>query len=351
MRHSTGFRQSTLAVCAMIAPALAFAAGCGTMVKRDATEQLLSSDAVDRTVSQIDFHDLAGCKVYFDTKYIPNIKSNGFVNSEYIISALRQQLVASNCLLQDRLEDADYVVEARIGALGTDSHEVIVGLPANNFVSTAASVTSTLPPLPAIPEIALAKKNGQLAAAKIGVFAYDRRTRQPVWQSGIAQARSTAQDTWLFGAGPFQQGSIYKGTQFAGAAIAIPVVGKSEPEDPSDETALVAYEDEIHFREEPNPETGAPSASKASQTQPGVWANGPPKRVAPLSAANDGQMPAKKEPPSAPESPKSASPSADSQSAPTSRRVLNSLFYRAPEEHGRLSFVPNPQAAESSAGD
>jgi hypothetical protein len=260
MHYRRDLRRIALSLCAVLG--LLFASGCGTTIKREATAQLLSSDAVDRTVSQIDFSALAGKKVYFDTQYIPNVKDAGFVNSEYIISSLRQQLITSNCLLQEKVDDADYVVEARIGTLGTDSHEVIMGLPANNFVSSAASVVPTLPQLPAIPEIALAKKNGQLAAAKIGVFAYDRRTKQPVWQSGIAQARSTARDTWIFGAGPFQRGSIYRGTQFAGSKIDLPL---SEPEQAEieNDVSLAIYEEELRFARPAEAETAAAAAAEA----------------------------------------------------------------------------------------
>ena len=57
------------------------------------------------------------------------------------------------------------------------------------------------------------------AAAKVSVFAYDRETREPIWQSGIAQAGSSARDTWILGVGPLQYGTIYGGTRFAGKRI------------------------------------------------------------------------------------------------------------------------------------
>src|SRR5438309_1664029 len=103
--------------------ALVVGPGCGTMNSRRATEQLLVSDAVDRAVARIDFSDLAGQKVFLDSRYAKNIKNLNaveYVNEEYIHSSLRQQLFAARCLVQDKLEDADYVVEARIGAVGTD---------------------------------------------------------------------------------------------------------------------------------------------------------------------------------------------------------------------------------------
>jgi hypothetical protein len=73
----------------------------------------------------------------------------------------------------------------------------------------------------AIPEIPFAKKTDQEAVAKIAVFAYNRETGQPLWQSGLVQARSTSKDMWLLGAGPFQRGTIRKGTEFAGEHLAM----------------------------------------------------------------------------------------------------------------------------------
>ncbi|MCA9017458.1 MAG: hypothetical protein KDA77_19200, partial [Planctomycetaceae bacterium] len=203
--------------------------GCGKMLSNSATEQLLTSDAVDQTISHLDFSTLANKKVYFDTTYIKNVKGVGFVNGDYIISSLRQQIVAANCLIQEKQEDADYVIEARVGTLATNGHEVNYGIPASNMLSSAASLVSAAPVIPTIPEISLAKKNNQSAAAKISVFAYNQKTRERVWQSGVLQAKSTALDTWILGAGPFQRGTIYKeGAQFAGSKIAIPLASGEE---------------------------------------------------------------------------------------------------------------------------
>jgi hypothetical protein len=72
-----------------------------------------------------------------------------------------------------------------------------------------------------IPELSVAKREVKSAAAKIAVFAYDRETREPLWQSGVAQAGSNARDTWILGVGPIQYGSIYRGTRFAGKRIGL----------------------------------------------------------------------------------------------------------------------------------
>lgn len=224
--------------------AMIFSAGCGTTKTRLATEQLLMSDAVDQAIADIDFGAMAGQNVYFDSQYIANVKGVGFVNSEYIISSLRQQMVAADCRLQDKATDADFIVEARVGTLGTNGHEVVYGVPANNSLSSAASLMPNTPSIPTIPELALAKRDSQLGAAKIAVFAYERESRRPVWQSGMSRARSTAQDFWLFGAGPFQRGTVYDGNQFAGRRLEIPHL--SEDDTPED-APPVAYDEQFYF--------------------------------------------------------------------------------------------------------
>ena len=197
--------------------------GCGTTTQRFATEQMLVSDAVDQAIHQIDFTHLADSKVFLDTTFLKPVRGMGFVNAEYIISSLRQQLTASRCLVQEKKEDADVIVEPRVGALGTDGHEVTYGLPQTTAVANAAAVFSSNA-IPAVPEISFGRVDAQSGIAKIIVYAYERETKQPVWQSGVAKAESNSNSTWVLGAGPFQKGSIYEDVKFAGKTLKRPPV-------------------------------------------------------------------------------------------------------------------------------
>ena len=194
-----------------------FIAGCGTTREHRATEQLVVSDAVDRSIQDMDFRPLSGRKVYLDTSYLRQVKGEGFVNAEYVISGLRQQILGAGCLIQDSSKEADVIIEARIGALGADNHLVTYGLPENNALNNAARLLPNAPALPSVPEIAVARREAREAAAKIAAFAYDRETRQPIWQSGVRHSIATAKDTWVMGIGPFQGGSIREKTKLAGS--------------------------------------------------------------------------------------------------------------------------------------
>jgi len=219
-------------LCALLLGTLAGSlTGCGTMKSNAATEQMLNSDAVDAAVAKIDFTPLKGQLVYLDTQYMVNHKGVGFVTAEYVISSLRQQMMAAGLLLQTKMEDADYVVEGRIGTLGIDSHEVVYGIPANNLnaAASAAATLSGVPAAPSIPEMSVGRRNAQAGAAKIGVFAYHKESREAIWQSGISVAKATSRDMWIFGVGPFQRGSIHHGkTKFAGETDDAPIASKRE---------------------------------------------------------------------------------------------------------------------------
>jgi hypothetical protein len=193
--------------------------GCGTTQEYTATEQLVMSDAVDRSIANLDFRPLAGRKVYLDNSYLRHVKGESFVNAEYVTSALRQQIVAAGCLLQDANPEADVIIEARIGTLGLDAHRVTFGVPENNALSSAASLIPGAPKIPSIPEIAVARRQAREAAAKVAAFAYDRETKRPIWQSGVNHSLATAKDTWVMGVGPFQGGTIREQTKLAGSGL------------------------------------------------------------------------------------------------------------------------------------
>ena len=188
-------------------------AGCGTTRMTDspraATEMLLVSQAADNAVAQIDFSPLAGRTVFLD----PSGVSDKDVDRGYLMSLVRQQLVAAGALIYDDKTRADYIVDLRAGALGTDRHSMLLGTP-------AVQLPTILPGLPTnLPEIALMKKNDQRGVAKVAVFAYNRITGRALWQSGTVEAESRAKDTWLFGAGPFSRGSIRRQTELAGEPL------------------------------------------------------------------------------------------------------------------------------------
>ncbi len=252
------------------------AVGCGTTrtsnTIRTGTEQLLISDAIDRSVQQIDFKVLEGQPVFLEERLLAEV-----VDKSYLISSLRQHLLANGCVLKEKREDALYIVEPRVGAMGTDNHDLLFGIPALQVPQVA--LAPTLPA--AIPEIPFAKRRDQRGVAKLAVFAYRRDTGQPVWQSGIALSESEANDIWLFGAGPFKRGTIYDGAKFAGARI-------KEDEDSKRPTGVASIGQQAVFAGAPRPgEHPTPQVSgvlQASAQTPAPPAAVPAQAPAPAPA-------------------------------------------------------------------
>lgn len=223
-------------LCLLLVAGVTGWSGCGTTKTLNGTEQLLLSDAVDNAIGRIDFTPLRDQKVFFETKFIKDYKGIGFVNADYVISALRQQMVASGLQLQEKADTADFVIEGRVGALGSDAHDVIYGIPASSILSDAAKAAAAFgqaPPVPGIPELAVAKRSSQVAAAKIAVFAYEAESKERVWQSGTMISKADERNMWILGVGPFQQGTLHQGDiGFAGKDIELPILAKDSKEEP-----------------------------------------------------------------------------------------------------------------------
>jgi hypothetical protein len=204
------------AIPAALRPLVALAVclvGCGTTnwsdSKRTATEQLLVSDAIERAVMKVDMRPLAGHRVFLDTTALSEV-----ADKDYLQSTVRQHVLGSGAVLAEKREEAEIVVEARAGAIGTDRSSVLVGMPQMSL-QIAGNGTS-------LPEMALLKRSDQRAVAKINLFAYHRTTGQPVWQSGLANVATHSRDRWFMGAGPFQDGRIHDRIEFAGEKIRTP---------------------------------------------------------------------------------------------------------------------------------
>lgn len=217
--RSSGLPRRLANRAALILSALAatgIGAGCGTVktsgTARTATEQLLLTNAWDSALQKVDFRPLAGVPVYLDTT---NVTA---VDQGWVVSSLRQSLLTQGVLLRPKQEQAQWVVEARVGAYGTDDYNWLVGIQQTTIPTTITGV-----PAGTIPEIPLIKKQDQRGVAKLALFAYDRSSGQLVWNSGTLVAIATAKDVHVLGVGPIQSGTIRGGgTDFVGIRLPVP---------------------------------------------------------------------------------------------------------------------------------
>lgn len=172
-----------------------FQFGCATIKESDTArtglEQLLISNAVDQSLAKVDFRPVSGAKVFLKTDYLDCVDKN------YIVLSTRSKLLANNCTLVEKADDADVVLEIASGGVGTDRTGLVVGSP-----------EIPLGLMGSIPKINLYERNKAMGTAKLTIVATDTKSKQPVINSGYALARSDHQHWTMLGAGPVMSGSV-----------------------------------------------------------------------------------------------------------------------------------------------
>jgi hypothetical protein len=215
LRFARSVWPPSVAVALFLGSLLVIASGCGTVktsgTARTGTEELLLTNAWDSALQKVDFRPLAGVPVYLDTT---NVTA---VDQGWVVSSLRQAMLTQGVLLRQKQDQAQWVVEARVGAYGTDAYSWLLGLSQTTIPPTVTGVPSGT-----VPELPLIKKSDQQGVAKLALFAYDRSSGQLVWNSGTMVAIATAKDVSVLGVGPIQSGSIRGGTEFVGIRLPVP---------------------------------------------------------------------------------------------------------------------------------
>jgi hypothetical protein len=197
-------------------------AGCGTTkvsgTARTADEQLLLTNAWDDALRKVDFRPLAGVPCYLDPQYATSPIDQG-----WMISSIRQAMLSQGVLLKPKAEQAQWIVEARVGTYGTNEQNLLIGISQTTIPAVAGIPGGTVPEMP------LAKRNRQQGVVKLALYAYDRGTGQVTWTSGTQLATSSAKDVYVGGLGPIQSGSIRSGTEFVG--VRLPTVSDSSSQE------------------------------------------------------------------------------------------------------------------------
>jgi hypothetical protein len=195
-------------------------AGCGTTrstdTTRTGTEQLLLTNAWDKALMRVDFRPLTGVPVFLDTA---NVTA---VDQGWVVSSLREAMLTQGVLIREKREQAQFVVEARVGAYGTDGDSFLVGISQTTIPATLTGI-----PTGTIPELPIVKRSRQTAVAKLALFAYDRASGRLVWSSGTMLDQADTKNVFVGGFGPIKSGSIQDGTEVVGIKIP-PLTGEGE---------------------------------------------------------------------------------------------------------------------------
>ncbi len=186
--------MSRLGICVVV---LFLMTGCTSSstsnTARTSVEQLLISNAVDQSLNKVDFRPFAGQNVFLDDSYLE------CVDKKYLVSSIRHRLLRSGARLAAKAEEADVVIEPRAGAVGTSTADAYLGMP-----------EIVLPGMLTLPEVRLLERKKQRAVAKIGLVAYDPKTKTVLGDGGMSLAESDDSNWYVFGLGPYQNGSVRK---------------------------------------------------------------------------------------------------------------------------------------------
>ena len=191
--------RSTWALAPLV---LMLASGC-TSVKvtgtpRTGTEQLLLTGTWDDALCRVNFHPLAGVKVYLDGQYI------SAVDKDWIISSIRRTMAEQGVLIENNKDKAQVILEVAFGAYGTDQRDSKTGLPGLGLAPSTGG--------PAIVSnssnsLTFSQTNRQDAVVKAALFAYEAKTGRLVWESGTFFNAQGLRDHFLFGHGPYRMSS------------------------------------------------------------------------------------------------------------------------------------------------
>lgn len=186
-------------------------AGCSsvkiTEPPRTATEQLLLSTAADRALRSADLSMFDGKKVYLDGTYFDSY------DPKYVLGTIRDALSRAGAILVPAAANSDVILEARSGALSTDSSSSLIGLPSFGIPIPLTGAIQT-------PEIAFYKSQKQFSTAKIALLAFANPSGRHLYSSGPLVGKSYNNFNSLFGFDlsrtdlPEKQKSVPKAEQY-----------------------------------------------------------------------------------------------------------------------------------------
>jgi hypothetical protein len=177
MRH----RAKRLAYA--VAAVVSFTIGCASTVpppggRLTASQQLLTTEAIDRALAQLDWPDFHGRSVFVD------IGSTAAPDERhYLESAVTAAVAQRGAKITPELKSADFAVIVLGKALGVDQKDTFFGIPA---------IQSALLPV-GLPEIAFYKASEQKGVAKLETVVADRKQRQ-VSHSGVVESQTWVRD-------------------------------------------------------------------------------------------------------------------------------------------------------------
>jgi hypothetical protein len=154
--------------------------GCGTTARitppRSAWEQILSTEAIDRALAQIEWPDLRGKSVMVSLG-APNEGSTSPSDRDYMKRSIQVAVASQGGLVVTELDQAELVLTALVGAMGLDT--------SGRFLGVRGTSGGFIPIT--IPELALYKRVRLTGFAKTEIALVDHKTGGVIHRSGPVQ--------------------------------------------------------------------------------------------------------------------------------------------------------------------
>lgn len=150
-----------------------------TNTGRNAIEQFLLTNAVDRSVSKMDFRMLAGEKIRIDySNLTPQTEKN------YVQAILEARVAAAGAIIALKAEEAKYVLRPVCAALATEDNKIMFGTPQLPVPIPDMSLSLVIPELP------LFKRINRYGHCKLAIEVLEAKTNKQARVIGPAVSSS-----------------------------------------------------------------------------------------------------------------------------------------------------------------
>ena len=150
-----------------------------THTGRNAVEQLLLTNAVDRSVSKLDFRMLAGEKIRIDySNLAPQTEKN------YVQAILEARVAAAGAIIALKADEAKYVLRPVCATLATEDSKIMFGTPQLPVPIPDMSLSLVIPELP------LFKRINRYGHCKLAVEILEAKTNKQARVVGPAISSS-----------------------------------------------------------------------------------------------------------------------------------------------------------------
>lgn len=140
-----------------------------TNTSRNAIEQYMIATVIERISGAANFEKYKGKKVYMDYSL-----ANPQVDKPYLQGRLEMELARLDCIIVDKQDKADIMIQVLVGVLATDYKRFLIGTPPLPIPMPSTSLEF------AIPEVAFFKRFQRIAYGRMAFNIFDAKTRAPL---------------------------------------------------------------------------------------------------------------------------------------------------------------------------